>query len=541
MPRTLACRPGALPLVILVMMLAALLPAAAAAQAPARSGQPYAEAALCSRPDVIFCEDFNYPGNFNVSGSTVTWQNPGLTTKSFGYLGGVAGRRINPVSQYPAQPAGSPAGGSVWVANWDPTKGATGDGNTWGMLRQPGGRYANGSEPARDVYIRFQYYVTANYAWPGDPRRDTYNYGSASFPIDNKILFIYPPEGVSNPTGAAYDAGFMTNASVYDPITASRFADALVVRVGDTSDGYKFFPLDVHCSYNPQHLEYGPFQSLALRNPHDTPRLGKIFRLDTNRWYTLEMRYRLSSSRGANDGAIEVWVDGTKVYSAFDLATCGNGVGDCSGLGAIYLGAYHNGSDRTAWNGQQVIDNLVISRSYIGPPGGGGGSTPPATAALTVTRAGAGMGTVSSSPAGISCGSDCSQSYALNTRVTLTASTPSGSTFGGWGGACSGTGTCTVTMSQARSVTANFSLQAALLSIGKAGSGSGTVTSTPAGISCGSDCAEGYLANTVVTLRATPASGSTFAGWGGPCSGTGTCTVTMNQWRTVTASFNRRY
>jgi hypothetical protein len=76
---------------------------------------------------------------------------------------------------------------------------------------------------------------------------------------------------------------------------------------------------------------------------------------------------------------------------------------------------------------------------------------------LIVNKSGTGSGTVSSSPAGINCGSDCSESFAYNTVVTLTAAPTSPSTFGGWSGAgCSGTGTCIVTMSSARSVTANF-------------------------------------------------------------------------------------
>ncbi len=77
----------------------------------------------------------------------------------------------------------------------------------------------------------------------------------------------------------------------------------------------------------------------------------------------------------------------------------------------------------------------------------------------------------------------------------------------------------------------------ATLSISK--TGSGTVTGT--GISCGTDCSEIYTIanNTQVTLTATPAQGSTFTGWtGGTCSGTGTCTVTMNTNQSVTASFS---
>jgi hypothetical protein len=75
---------------------------------------------------------------------------------------------------------------------------------------------------------------------------------------------------------------------------------------------------------------------------------------------------------------------------------------------------------------------------------------------LTVTKAGSGSGTVTSSPAGVNCGSDCSESYASGTNVTLTAAPAAGSTFAGWSGACSGTGSCAVTMSSARSVTATF-------------------------------------------------------------------------------------
>ena len=162
------------------------------------------------------------------------------------------------------------------------------------------------------------------------------------------------------------------------------------------------------------------------------------------------------------------------------------------------------------------------------------------TYTLSVTSAGAGSGVVSSSPAGISCGADCSEPYASGTVVTLTATPASGSTFAGWSGACSGTGACSVTMSAARSVTASFTTTAAAsytLGVIRSGSGSGTVSSSPAGISCGADCSEPYASGSVVALTATPASGSSFAGWSGACSGTGACSVTMSAARSVTASF----
>jgi hypothetical protein len=75
---------------------------------------------------------------------------------------------------------------------------------------------------------------------------------------------------------------------------------------------------------------------------------------------------------------------------------------------------------------------------------------------LSVSRSGSGSGTVTSNPSGINCGSTCSKSFSSGTNVTLMANPSSGSTFGGWSGACSGSGSCNVSMSQSRNVTANF-------------------------------------------------------------------------------------
>jgi hypothetical protein len=77
--------------------------------------------------------------------------------------------------------------------------------------------------------------------------------------------------------------------------------------------------------------------------------------------------------------------------------------------------------------------------------------------ALTVSLTGTGKGTVSSSPAGISCGTDCTQIYPSGTVVTLSAAASSGSTFGGWSkGGCAGTGTCTLTDNTSVTVVATF-------------------------------------------------------------------------------------
>ncbi|HEX4423434.1 MAG TPA: hypothetical protein VH165_36245 [Kofleriaceae bacterium] len=160
---------------------------------------------------------------------------------------------------------------------------------------------------------------------------------------------------------------------------------------------------------------------------------------------------------------------------------------------------------------------------------------------LTVTKTGTGSGTVMSTPGGISCGATCSEAVVLGAVVMLSAVPMANSTFTGWsGGGCSGTGTCVVTANVATQVTAKFTLKQFTLTVTNTGSGggSGKVTSSPAGISCGATCSHTYNAGTVITLTASPTPGSKFTGWtGGGCSGTGTCKVTINAATAVTAKF----
>lgn len=160
---------------------------------------------------------------------------------------------------------------------------------------------------------------------------------------------------------------------------------------------------------------------------------------------------------------------------------------------------------------------------------------------LSVTTQGS--GTVTSTPAGIDCGSTCSQSYPSGTSVVLTAAPGKSWVFGGWSGACSGMSTtCTVTVNGTTAVTAAFWAILASVPVNyglhTVINGSGIVTSMPAGISCGSACSYVFTANSLVTLTAVAGAGSVFAGWSGACSGTSaTCTVTMSDARTVGASF----
>lgn len=79
-----------------------------------------------------------------------------------------------------------------------------------------------------------------------------------------------------------------------------------------------------------------------------------------------------------------------------------------------------------------------------------------------------------------------------------------------------------------------------VLTVARTGAGTGSVVSDPSGINCGLDCSGSYTEDTVVTLTATAADGSQFAGWSGVsgCSTQNTCSVTVNDIRSVTATFN---
>src|SRR5262249_20356511 len=163
--------------------------------------------------------------------------------------------------------------------------------------------------------------------------------------------------------------------------------------------------------------------------------------------------------------------------------------------------------------------------------------TTPQSFGLAVLRTGTGNGTVTSAPGGITCGATCSASYPSGTSVTLSASPASGSTFTGWSGAGCSTTTCIVAVAATTTVTASLALQPVTFTVSKAGTGDGTITSTPPGIACGATCSSTFPGGTSVSLSANAAPGSTFANWSGGCSGSGGCTVDLNTANTVTATF----
>jgi photosystem II stability/assembly factor-like uncharacterized protein len=191
-----------------------------------------------------------------------------------------------------------------------------------------------------------------------------------------------------------------------------------------------------------------------------------------------------------------------------------------------------------------AFDGLTPTTLYAGTSGGGAFALRMRLLhTLSLERMGDGDGVVTSSPAGISCGNDCTEVFSEGTAVTLSAAPGAGSLFTSWSGcdAVDEDGDCFVTMDGVRNVIATFDRQLVGLAVSTSRFRGGIVTSSPSGIDCGDDCSEWFAMGTVVTLTATPERG-VVARWTGCDSDSGpgvtsTCTVTMTGSRSVTAIF----
>jgi hypothetical protein len=94
----------------------------------------------------------------------------------------------------------------------------------------------------------------------------------------------------------------------------------------------------------------------------------------------------------------------------------------------------------------------------------------------------------------------------------------------------------------AHTITASFAIDTSTLTITGTGTGTGVVTSAPAGIDCGATCSADYDFGSDVTLTAMPVKGSVFKGWTGEdCTGTENYTVTRNEQKEISASFERSF
>jgi hypothetical protein len=143
-----------------------------------------------------------------------------------------------------------------------------------------------------------------------------------------------------------------------------------------------------------------------------------------------------------------------------------------------------------------------------------------------------GPGRVTSDLPGLDCKAACTTQWDQGTTVSLAANPADGLRFVRWTGACTGNGSCTVTLGQALSVTAVYGPATIPLKVATTGRG---------GVRCTPGCSKAFPAGDPLMLRAVPAKGWTFAGWSGGCKGKlPVCRPTTETALTVRAVFHRK-
>jgi hypothetical protein len=188
---------------------------------------------------------------------------------------------------------------------------------------------------------------------------------------------------------------------------------------------------------------------------------------------------------------------------------------------------------------KRALLTASIALTLLALPSQAGAANP----TLTIQKgASTGSGIVTSSPAGIECGSACTAEFPPGTSLTLSATSSPGTAPVQWLGCDSinPQNQCLITLGSSKQVTATFLLSRAL-TVSRAGAGApfSSVTSSPAGIACGSACEAPFSPGQSVTLTATPGPHVLPAQWFG-CSSesAGKCIVTMSEAKNVTATFN---
>lgn len=158
-----------------------------------------------------------------------------------------------------------------------------------------------------------------------------------------------------------------------------------------------------------------------------------------------------------------------------------------------------------------------------------------------------GSGTVSASSGSItSCASSCTAAFDLDTRVDLEPTPAVGWKVASVTGAdnASPWSPYVTTNSALRTVTITFEPKTKYtVAVSKSGGGSGTVTSSPAGINCGATCSYQFAEGEYVDLQAAASPGSVFTGWTGDCAGTTPyCSLSsLDGQRSVVANFAPAY
>ncbi len=245
---------------------------------------------------------------------------------------------------------------------------------------------------------------------------------------------------------------------------------------------------------------------------------------------------RIRNNGGTATGTLQVTITGAG-------ATSFTTPGDACGGAALAAGATCDIAARFNPTAVGTLGAVITVRDPLTGATRGVNVGGVGTSTVTVTKTG--NGTITSLPAGIACGATCTASLQTS-PVTLTAVADAGWVFDSWSGACASAGTATTCSVSLTSATTNVgALFRPLYTLTVTPTGMGTVTSAPAGISCGADCTEAYVTGTSVTLTAEPAPGWEVATWTGTGTSCGaaqhTCTTSMTLARTVAVEFRPLY
>jgi hypothetical protein len=308
--------------------------------------------------------------------------------------------------------------------------------------------------------------------------RNVEKFTPSSFPLSKSTT--YTSAGIvdsSHPTGVAVDfasgnvyVNARTNLNAYDPTGAPLLdgGDSLKIGLGSLGDGYGLaisrFPATLGRIYVPDHSDdtvkvYDPLidkdDPVQTIDGDDTPNGGfgslrdsavAVDRVTGEIYVADTLAY--PQYRERPEATIYVF-DATGTYKGrlkYNLVD-----GSPSGL------AVDNSTKITQGRVYVTSGNSVQPTLYVYPPGSATEESFPASFSLSVSASGGGEGSLVSTVAGIDCDASCEAQVRAGAQVSLTATPDEHSAFTGWSGSgCSGTGTCTVTMSQARTVSASF-------------------------------------------------------------------------------------
>jgi hypothetical protein len=274
------------------------------------------------------------------------------------------------------------------------------------------------------------------------------------FPLTPASGFWSASTYVLAPTNAWAINFIYGNTDYFSKTSTNAVRAVRLVRGGQSLDSFDVLPVPVNAA-----CVTGQTLTVAPSNPNlcTAGTAGSVTTNSTNYTWTClggnggsdapncsaVRNYVVTSSVPGGNGAISA--SQNVAYNATPSFTLTPASGYVAGAVTGTCGGSLNANSFTT---STVTANCTVVASFT--------AAPVTTYLLSVSKTGTGTGTVTSDTGGINCGATCSASYASGATVTLAAAAASNSTFTGWSGACTGTASCVVSLSAARSVVAGF-------------------------------------------------------------------------------------